>query len=83
MRYYETLENRASYRWDLGARTDGQPDYSGVFENPPQNLTTNLEDLEGWLLKKFVYQTVGTEDVAVTIYYGVGSWTNRATATYR
>jgi len=84
MQYYFTGDENATYRWDLGARTDGQPVYSGKLENPPSNLTSaQLEDLPLWRIHYFEYTTIAIGDILTSRKIATGKWSGRAGLTYR
>ena len=84
MQYYFTGEDNATYRWDLGVRTDGQPIYQGKYENPPDGTSAVLEAHENWIIHYFQYTTVAGTDILTSRKIGKGSWNNRSTTiTYR
>ncbi len=83
MQFYFNADDRASYRWDLGTRTDGQPLYQGKFENPPSNLSAaQLESVNGWQIHYFEYTTVGSMDIVTSKKVAFGKWADRATLTF-
>jgi hypothetical protein len=84
MQFYATGDDRSSYRWDLGSRTDGQPIYSGKFENPPSGITSaQLEAMDGWIIHYFEYTTVSGADIVTSRKISTGIWSNRASLIYR
>ncbi len=84
MQYYFNGEDIATYRWDLGSRVDGQPLYSGRFENPPENLTAvQLEETALWVVHYYEYTTVGSMDILTSKKMAAGKWSNRDSLTYR
>lgn len=83
MQFYFNADERASYRWDLGARTDGQPVYQGKFENPPDLSSAELEAITGWQIHYFEYTTVGAIDILTSKKLATGKWSDRATLSYR
>lgn len=83
MQFYFNADERASYRWDIGARADGQPVYQGKFENPPSNLTSaELEAANGWQIHYFEYTTIGIGDILTSKKVAFGKWDDRATLSY-
>lgn len=84
MQFYFNADDRATYRYDYGARTDGQPDYMGKFENPPAGKTSaELEAMNCWQIHYFEYTTIGTDDFAISKKIATGVWNDRATLSYR
>jgi len=84
MQFYQNADDRATYRWDLGTRTDGQPLYQGKFETPPDTLLSSvIESTTGWQIHLFEYTTVGTEDVLTSKKLAIGKWSERASLTYK
>ena len=61
-------------RLDLGARTDGQPDYEGWAP------AGSAEDAIAWIIAKNTFTTVGGSDIRTKRQMILkGSWTLRAT----
>ena len=83
MQFYFNADDRASYRWDLGTRVDGQPLYQGKFENPPSNLdATTIESVNGWQIHYFEYTTIGSMDIVISKKVAFGKWSDRLTLNF-